>query len=391
MTEQELVLIIEEYQVKLKLLIKSDVEKGVPKVDTKKSVVKLANELEASITNYDKRFAKEARISLIECFVRWYNKTIKELIQTAFNTGNLLIFSMLYKIDPQLEMNSNYQEVIKRVPPEKKDILKGKGTVVIDDKGARFDNNQTNFREYVTSGESGQQQNLIKNYSDKVVNAMRDFKTSGITNIEVDKNGVSRRVNLRNKAEMLVRYNAKIEDMNRLTDKGYKFVVASSHADASERCSYWQGKIFLLDTASMEATGQYNKKSHRPNPTPIGKIDGNNYYSIKEALSYGFLGYNCRHRLIPYTSGMNLPPQYKSVSRGHQEAIGIQQRRMERNVRNCKINEALASSTNERKYWIARSLEEQGLYRSFCSRHKLVREDWRCSITREERDFEGIK
>ena len=41
-----------------------------------------------------------------------------------------------------------------------------------------------------------------------------------------------------------------------------------------------------------------------------GKIDGIDYYSLADAMSHGFLGYNCRHRLVKYTKGMDMFKEY---------------------------------------------------------------------------------
>lgn len=67
-------------------------------------------------------------------------------------------------------------------------------------------------------------------------------------------------------------------------------VICDTHSDCSDRCSMWQGKIYSLDGTSGKTE------------------DGKDYIPLETATNAmfkghrnGLLGYNCRHKLYPYT------------------------------------------------------------------------------------------
>lgn len=143
----------------------------------------------------------------------------------------------------------------------------------------------------------------------------------------LDPNDFTGRNSLRNLAEMEVRYQGHLDDISNLRDKGVKLVVASSHADCSQRCAPWQGRIYSLDGTS-------------------GTIDGRRYVPLEEATDIyyrtkagrvyknGLLGFNCRHKITPYVGEM--PQKISAKERKAEYAITKKQREMERVVRNAK-------------------------------------------------------
>lgn len=66
----------------------------------------------------------------------------------------------------------------------------------------------------------------------------------------LDPDDVSGRNSLRNLSEMEVRYNTHLKEIESFRASGTKLVVASSHADCSDRCSEWQGRVYSLDGTS---------------------------------------------------------------------------------------------------------------------------------------------
>jgi hypothetical protein len=122
---------------------------------------------------------------------------------------------------------------------------------------------------------------------------------------------------------------------------GYgSFCVASSHQDCSERCSYWQSKIFLVDLdINSRPMGQY--KGGTPTQTILGYIDGKPYYSLLQACNNGFLSFNCQHRLIKYYKGAN-PVKYDMISVKKARNLTITQRQMENTIRHWKRRERVA-------------------------------------------------
>jgi hypothetical protein len=144
-------------------------------------------------------------------------------------------------------------------------------------------------------------------------------------------------------AEIETRYKMIAEDMRRQGVNQNEFVVSSSHADESERCHWWSSKIFLVDLdVNSRPFGEYNPKNP-PKPTPIGKIDGKDYYSLLEACNNGFLSYNCQHRLIKYYKGI-APVKYKLVDVKKARDLTIRQRAMENTIRHWKREEAISDN-----------------------------------------------
>lgn len=105
----------------------------------------------------------------------------------------------------------------------------------------------------------------------------------------LDPNDYSGRNSLRNLAEMEVRYQDHKDKVTELKADGVKIVACSSHADCSERCAPYQGRLYSLDGTT-------------------GTIDGYKYVPLEEATQNprdryvtkagrvyqnGLLGFNC--------------------------------------------------------------------------------------------------
>ena len=255
-----------------------------------------------------------------------------------------------------------------------------------------------NLRDFVTTTEFGGTSRFV-DYRTMLQNTLLEVKDKIANGTLTLTDSMGRTKSIRNMAEIETRYKMINEDLKRQGVENGSFVVASSHSDASERCSWWQGKIFLvdLDVASREM-GEY--KGKEPTQTVLGHIDGKEYYSLKQACENGFLSYNCQHRLIKYYKGIK-PIQYSFASVEKARELTIRQRQMENTIRHWKRKENLADRVIKvkRKNPITGIEEEftdyewttlnsqiwQDKYRSFSEAAGLPVYTWRTRITSYEK------
>lgn len=164
----------------------------------------------------------------------------------------------------------------------------------------------------------------------------------------LDPDDVDSRNSMRNRAEMEVRYNAHNEEIAELRAAGVKLVTCSVHADCSDRCYPWQGRVYSLDGTSGTTD---DGKSYVPLETATDI-----YYTTKAGKTYknGLLGFNCRHTLMPYRSGMVIPHVSKATQR-KESAINTRQRELERNVRAWETEAIMYKGINTQRYRQART------------------------------------
>lgn len=164
-----------------------------------------------------------------------------------------------------------------------------------------------------------------KTYMKQVNDTLR--KIADIQALDAD--DVTGRNSLRNRAEMEVRYEYHQNEIADFKKQGAKLVICSTHADCSDRCYPWQGRVYSLDhTTGITADG----KRYIPLETATDI-----YYTTKAGKTYknGLLGFNCRHRLYEYKDGMQVP--YVSANEQKQEyAITLKQRQMETQIRHYR-------------------------------------------------------
>lgn len=141
----------------------------------------------------------------------------------------------------------------------------------------------------------------------------------------LDPNDFTGRNSLRNLAEMQVRYERHQEEIQGFKDKNVKLVVCSAHADCSDRCAEWQGRVYSMDgSEGYTEDGRHYVPLERATDV---------YYTTKAGRTYknGLLGFNCRHKLYEYKEGMAIP-QLSAEDRKREYAITLKQREMERGV-----------------------------------------------------------
>ena len=168
---------------------------------------------------------------------------------------------------------------------------------------------------------------LQQYYKDVWENKVKPTIDRLVEDAPLDPNDITGRNSLRNLAEMEVRYNWHLDNIAELKNAGVKIVVCSSHADCSDRCAPWQGRLYSLDGTSGTIDG------HKYIPLEVAT---DIYYTTKAGITYknGLLGFNCRHYLEQYRG--ELLPQISSEQRKKEYEATKQQRAMERAVRNVE-------------------------------------------------------
>lgn len=173
----------------------------------------------------------------------------------------------------------------------------------------------------------------------KVVNGgvpLREFSKVYVSRVEgalqtlaeekaLDPNDFTGRNSLRNLAEMQVRYERHQDEIQSFKDGKVKLVVCSVHADCSDRCADWQGKVYSLDgTSGYTPDGRYYQPLENATDIP---------YTTKAGRTYknGLLGFNCRHKLYEYKVGMAIPT-FSAEEQKREYSITVRQRQMEQSV-----------------------------------------------------------
>lgn len=179
--------------------------------------------------------------------------------------------------------------------------------------------------DYKTTAAGIPTQKYAKDYIKQVKSTVKEFANSQA----IDTDDISGRNSLRNKAEMEVRYKDHLDRISELKNAGIRLVVCSAHADCSDRCFPFQGKVYSLDGTSGRTE---DGRDYQPleNATDI-------YYTTKTGKSYknGLLGFNCRHFLHEYKAGMAIP-KISAATQKKENAINTKQRDYENRIRHFR-------------------------------------------------------
>lgn len=176
-----------------------------------------------------------------------------------------------------------------------------------------------------------------------------------------DPDDVSGRNTLRNKAEMAVRYNEHLNQIEGFKKHGVNLVICSTHADCSARCAPWQGLVYSLD-----GTEGYTDDGRHYQPLENATHD----QITKRGVPNGLLGFNCRHFLVPYKSGYRFPKPNAAEERKEYD-ITQTQRRMEADVRKWRAIAVENKDTDCDRYLEARrkAIAANQAYIEFSKRH----------------------
>ena len=191
---------------------------------------------------------------------------------------------------------------------------------------------------YVTEAKGSPTQVYAKEYLEKHV---APVITQLCRQNALDPDDIDSRNSMRNRAEMEVRYDAHLSQISDLKEAGVKLVVSSVHADCSDRCYPYQGRVYSLDGTSGTTS---DGKAYQPleNATDI-------YYTTKAGKTYknGLLGFNCRHSLMPYKEGMIIPHVDKKTQQRERD-INAKQRELETIVRKWETEAVMNKGINEK-------------------------------------------
>lgn len=189
-------------------------------------------------------------------------------------------------------------------------------------------------------------------YGDVWKEKIRPVLTRLATEKALDPNDYTGRNSLRNLAEMEVRYQDHKDSIKELKASGEKLVLCSAHADCSERCAPYQGRIYSLNGTRGEIDGKKYVPLEEATNNPRDR------YVTKAGRVYqnGLLGFNCRHKLSPYRGQS---PEYVSEKERKKEyEITKTQRALERKVRDLKAKAQMAKSLNKAEYRRYKALSE---------------------------------
>ncbi len=158
---------------------------------------------------------------------------------------------------------------------------------------------------------------IYPNEYEKKVNAILD---------SVAKPDYSDRYSLRAHIERELRAGYHEKQLQTLKENGVKLVWIDTHANCSQRCQPFQGKLYSLDNTNGTAKGIKYK--------PLTEAtDIYSYTKAGKAYKNGCIsGFNCRHKLVPFKDTCK-PQTIPSEVIEHQRKIETTQRELERRVR----------------------------------------------------------
>lgn len=347
--DKELVLIVEQAQLMLKKLIRDDIILNVDKNATKLKYLELekTTKLKLEEAGADEEFVKTVLNAFKRTFMLWYIQ-IHQDIEKLNTTQPTPV-----KLDVVLKQDETFSGM------------------VIDDSGLKKAEIK-NIRDFMTVYEEGAA-GYYYDYAKKVDEIILQMSQQNV----IIGNRSARAV-----AETKARYDIINDDLQRIKDKGVKYVVSTAHANASERCQWWQGKIFIVDLdIATRKMGQY--KGQKPNQEIKGYIDGKPYYSLDEACKNGFLSYNCQHRLVAYYKGIHLQ-KYNLVDVKKKRDITSNQRYLERRIREERTKQETLLNPDDIKKAKAKVKELNKIYEDFCEDNNVPRFDWRTKLTPNE-------
>lgn len=222
----------------------------------------------------------------------------------------------------------------------------------------------------------------VTDYEKKLKEKINELSQTITMTEQDDTKGVS----IWQKAELDLRHEKQLDMINELKEQGVRYAYTSSHPDCSKRCERWQGKLFDLDAESSELSGFRMRK----------KIDNQTVYCFKEVISQVqytkkehkpytnniIVGFNCRHRLIPYKPNSLPPKEYSEKDIKEQREINGKLRQMERTIRELKQKAILYNTTDKKLAMMyknqAKKLFEE--YKAFATKKGYAWYEYRCKV-----------
>lgn len=192
------------------------------------------------------------------------------------------------------------------------------------------------------------------------------------------KEDYSTNVNLRNIAEMQVRYDHQIDMIQGMRESGTKLVWIVPHANCSERCQKYQvgGTKHPSGLYSLDGTKGKTPEGVEYLPLEFATQNPDDLYTTAAGKTYqnGCLtGFNCRHKLKAYAPGNKpVPVDKKEIERRRE--VEEKQRRYERQIREYRRGAILCDGESRKKKALlkekaAAKYEE---YRKYCVDNKVA-------------------
>jgi hypothetical protein len=319
---------LEEAETKIRIIVKNEYLKGTSRAKINRLVLKV---IDSAIKKITLPVLKEAgRKSLIN----FYNRQYMQISQ--IRGQNLLILLAIVKL------NDSKSEIAKNMPISRakaivKRQMEAQGELNVRTYGVPM---QRFSKDYIEQNVKPIFDRLAKQYPFDPDAVPKGYDVGLARNKHIN--------SLRNRAEMEVRYNGHLENIEQLKAQGNKLVIASSHADCSKRCRGWQGRVYSLDGTSG-TTSDGRKYVPLEKATDV-------YYTTKAGKTYknGLLGFNCRHFLVPYKDGYKFPKVSAEEER-EQYKITLRQRELERDVRYWRTEAIMNKGVYDEYYKIARN------------------------------------
>lgn len=319
--------VLVDCQTDIKLIIKNGVLSGVPF-----SIIqdKANKTIEAAVKRLTSETLQEdGKRSLLEFFKREYSRFIVALPMVG--GGLVALLSLAAKMGGKKPKIVNGVQYL--IPENRAE------TRAVND----F---KREFGVWETDAVGIPLQEYQKEYIGRVDKALQGLAQSRA----LDPNDTIGRNSLRNLAEMQVRYERHQKEIDDLRKSGVKLVVCSVHADCSDRCAPYQGRVYSLDgTSGTTADGR------KYVPLEEATQNTRDRYTTKAGRTYqnGLLGFNCRHKLYPYKEGMQIPT-ISEQERIRQDAITKRQRELERDVIRARENALILKGVpSRRKQYLA--------------------------------------
>lgn len=338
-----LVVSLQSATTKIKELITQSIMSGLSQEELTKQLNKVIAEACAKIK--DEALREEIRNGFIVSAKKWHYELSQTMNVLNHNLRNQIIkfapVGSLYSVDLNAMFKGTPGQVVEKIRP---------------------------YMDFNAKGIA-----VIENYEKSVKLGLKAISADPPISTRLRKDGKPVKVSLRNRVEMAIRYDANLQDVNRLVDSGVKLVWASSHPNASPRCAPHQGKLYSLDGTS-------------------GTIKGIRYTPLADVLKLNggnsiINGYNCRHRLIEYREGSRAPTDYTEAEIRKEYQIDQRQRNLENTIRNLKTEERLQrASGNQKEASILRKKWQMvnKTYEAYSMRHGRAFYRWRTRISDDE-------
>ena len=356
----EYVALVNEVESKMKKVIVDDITRGIPFSYTQNTLDELIKEFEANIPE---EYIERANMVKALQFSKkvFYNDYMNNIHKPFLKAKKEIEKVLGIRIDTPMELLGAMMMNLKKLDIKQVyDVTEGstmsftKGTPYIAD-----------YYQQVTKAVNEMvEQSIIEPISPKA------------------KRGGENALSLRSLVEMSIRQDFHANQMENYKQEQVELVAISTHADCSERCQPYQGKVFSLN----KKYGTINGQQYEPieNATEI-------FVKTKNGRTWknGLFGFNCRHRMIKYVEGELPPMDYSKDEIAKERDISNKQRGYERLIYKERLKSVLYSGLDDERASNARkhATELMGEYKAYSEQNNHAYYPARCSISNKMRQY----